>query len=521
MSVASTPAQADVQPPAGLVARSSAALSTAWSLKHYLPTVARTAVSYYVWGPPQESWPLQLALFTALARYQSAATAAERKLRQTASSSSSSSTTPELDVVKATQATRRRVEKLLVGREPEQPKGGAVWEVAVGVKKRGLKGVLEEVDAQEDGTRTIKAEWTAHRSLFISPSSEPPKPSDRVILYTHGGAYTLLSVKTHRSLCVQLSKETGYRVLSLDYRLSPETRYPGAVLDAVNAYFYLTQDLGIPASNIIVGGDSAGGNLALALLLYLRDAGLPQLAGGLLISPWVDMTASLGSWDENKDLDYLSSGDPSDPLSPPRLFLPPDSYDTLIASPYVSPALSAPLHSLPPLLIHSGAVETLRDEHTLLAQRAARAGVDVTHEVFGSSVHVFHMIMKESSAEVGLKAIGEWATARREKETSVRPVEAEKLREVDERLRTAWEDRPAAEKAERAPSTLPAPRFTWDRVVERPPPIKLRENAHEVARQAVEENEREAERVPEGLTAVYYARPAQGVVGRVRGLLHL
>lgn len=211
----------------------------------------------------------------------------------------------------------------------------------------------------------------------------------------------------------------------------------------------------------------------------------------------------------------------SDPLSPPHLFLPTSSYSTLVSSPYVSPALSASLTSLPPLLIQSGALETLRDEHTLLALRAAKAGVEVTHEVFRESVHVFHSIQKETSAKAALSAVGEWARTRK----PVQPLPAlEQLQKVDEELRTAWTSRPASVREEKpASSPIIPPRFTYEKRFERLPPLQLRSSAVDEAKKAVEEAE--GYKAGNELTAVYYARregrEERGVVGWVRGLVGL
>ncbi|GAA5888692.1 hypothetical protein JCM5296_000069 [Sporobolomyces johnsonii] len=493
------------QPPPGLVARSYAALTTAWSLKHYIPTLVSTLVSYYVTGPPHESWPLNIALFTALARYQTASAIAERRLH------------PEkkIDPVKAIQKSRRRLEGLNL---PE-PKNGFAVGVEWKVKGRGLKGVLEEMDKEETGDRTLKAEWVTHNSLM----SGERQPNDKVVLYLHGGAYCLLSLKSHRPLCINISKQLACRVFSVDYRLSPEVVFPAALLDAVSAYYHLTEELRIPASNIIVSGDSAGGNLALALMLYLRDNGLAQVGGGILISPWVDMTASLASWDDNKDFDYLAM-DSTDPLLPSRLFLGPSAYDALVASPYVSPALSASLHSLPPLLIQSGGAETLRDEHTLLAQRCDRAGVDTTHEVLDDGVHVFQAIMKDTSARVGLGAIGAWARSRPE---GVQKLEGDAWDEVGRRLSEEWEKRKdvsPAKPRERGADGERTGRFVYEPVTKAAPPIRLREDAHDAAKKAVEENEKHEPRM--GLTVVYRARRNEAfggssVFSRVWGRLHL
>ncbi|EGU12195.1 putative Monocarboxylate permease [Rhodotorula toruloides ATCC 204091] len=465
---------------------------------------------------PQESWPISIALFTALARYQAASSAAERRLNHDPSK--------PLDPARVMQASRKRLERWMGG--GGQPKGGAVWEIEIGVRKRELKGVLEEVDSLENGERTFKAEWVAHRSLLTGEK----KPEQKVILYAHGGAYTLLSPKTHRALLCQISKETGARVLSIDYRLSPETKFPGALHDAVSAYLYLTQDLDIPAGNILVSGDSAGGNLVTALMLYLRDEKLPQVGGAILLSPWVDLTSSLASWDENKEFDYLSlTDDPNDPdpLNPPRLFLPAEpDFSKLLIHPYVSPALTADLSNLPPLLVHSGGVETLRDEHSLFAQRAARAGVDVTHEIFRDGVHVFQALAMMSSATAALQAIGESAKNR---PARVEKVDEEKVfGEIDARLKQAWEGRAQKAKVEqgqkqgeREKKAEQVAKFTYERVVEEAPPIRLRKTAHEAAKKAVEENEHYKPK--EGLTTVFVAKkaPSPGVLGRLFGSSHL
>ncbi|BGP26282.1 hypothetical protein JCM10295v2_005228 [Rhodotorula toruloides] len=436
---------------AGLAARSVAAAQTAWRLKAFIPTVLRTTASYYIWGPPQESWPISIALFTAVARYQATSSAAERRLNRDPSK--------PLDQAKVMQASRKRLERWMGG--GGQPKGGAVWEINVGVKERELKGILEDVDSQEKGDRTFKAEWVAHRSLLTGEQ----EPEQKVILYAHGGAYTLLSPKTRRALLCQISKETRARVLSIDYRLSPETKFPGALHDAVSAYLYLTTDLGIPAGN----GDSAGGNLVTALMLYLRDEKLPQVGGAVLLSPWVDLTSSFASWDENK---------------------------------------------------------TLRDEHSLFAQRAARAGVDVTHEIFRDGVHVFQALTAMSSAAAALRAIGKWA---KDRPARVEKVDEEKVfGDIDAHLKHAWEGRdqkakaePGRKQSEREKKAAQVAKFMYERVIEEAPPIRLRRSAHEAAKKALEENEHYKPR--EGLTTVFVAKkaPSPGLLGRLFGSSHL
>lgn len=114
-------------------------------------------------------------------------------------------------------------------------------------------------------------------STPTSPSSASPAKKPRVILYLHGGAYYAFSASTHRSLTAQLSLSTSSRIFALNYRLSPETRFPGPLHDAVSAYLRLYETEGVGreggAEEMLVAGDSAGGGLCLGLLMYLRDNG--------------------------------------------------------------------------------------------------------------------------------------------------------------------------------------------------------------------------------------------------------
>ena len=101
-----------------------------------------------------------------------------------------------------------------------------------------------------------------------------------------------MSASTHRFLTISISRYTECRVFAINYRLAPETRFPGQLHDAVSAYMRLTVDMGIPPEHIVIAGDSAGGGLALATLMYLRDNQYPLPSGAILQSPWVDLTMS-------------------------------------------------------------------------------------------------------------------------------------------------------------------------------------------------------------------------------------
>ena len=234
----------------------------------------------------------------------------------------------------------------------------------------------------------------------------PGAAADRLILYLHGGAYTTGSLVTHRRHVAQLSAAAGARVLNVDYRLAPEHPHPAAVVDAVTAYRWLVTDGGASPERVVLCGDSAGGGLAVAALVALRDAGDPIPAGAALISPWTDLTFSGASHDARLEVDpmcsraslspsadaYVGEGDPKAPL--------------------VSPA-HADLAGLPPLLVHVGDHETLLDDSTMLAERAAAAGVDVELWVAPEMIHVWHLFagMVPESDEA-LASLGRWIAAR-------------------------------------------------------------------------------------------------------------
>jgi monoterpene epsilon-lactone hydrolase len=207
---------------------------------------------------------------------------------------------------------------------------------------------------------------------------------DKAILYFHGGGFRIGSVTSHRDLIAQIALASGCRVLAINYRLAPEHRFPAALDDALAAYGWML-DRGMKPGNIAFAGDSAGGNLALAAMLALRERQLPLPVSAVLMSPWTDLAATGESYVTRADADpihqrpmilalaknYLGGqGDPCDPL--------------------VSP-LYADLTGLPPLLIQVGDRETVLDDSVMFTDIARAAGVDVSLEVWDGMIHVFQM----------------------------------------------------------------------------------------------------------------------------------
>ena len=182
-------------------------------------------------------------------------------------------------------------------------------------------------------------------------------------------------------LASDIARQAGTRVVTVDYRLAPEHPYPAAIEDAVAAYRGLL-DSGLPAGRIALAGESAGAGLAVATLVALKAAGLPQPSSAVVFSPWADLTLTGTSMTRKAAVDpsltpqglrrrvadYVGAADPDDAL--------------------ISPVF-ADLTGLPPLLIQVGSHEILLDDATRLAVRAAAADVEVTLEVTPGVPHVF------------------------------------------------------------------------------------------------------------------------------------
>lgn len=224
----------------------------------------------------------------------------------------------------------------------------------------------------------------------------PEEGSERVMLYFHGGGYLIGSPATHRAMTGHLAKRGKMAVCALDYRLAPEHPFPAGLDDAVAAYQALF-DQGCSGEQIMLGGDSAGGNLALGLVLRIKRAGLPMPAALVCFSPLTDASLS--------QLHQPPAGDPLLSLAwitqAGSLFCPPgiDRRD-----PFLSPVY-ADLTGLPPMLVQVGEDEVLLNDSLRLAERATAAGVDVHLQRYPGCWHVFQ-------AHAGLLDIANVAMAR-------------------------------------------------------------------------------------------------------------
>lgn len=235
----------------------------------------------------------------------------------------------------------------------------------------------------------------------------PPVYDERIILYLHGGAYSVGSCASHRGIVAHIAKASRARVLLPEYRLAPEHPFPAALDDAVAAYRALLDD-GVQPGSMVVAGDSAGGGLTLSTLVTLRDQGNPLPAAAVLLSPWTDLAAT------GETLQSCAAKDPW--LRSDRVASTAAQYcgNVDATDPRVSP-LYADLHGLPPLLIQVGDHEILLSDSTRLARRAREAGVDVTLEVWEGMWHVWHILVRlVPESQQAIDRIGRFVRAKTE-----------------------------------------------------------------------------------------------------------
>jgi acetyl esterase/lipase len=241
---------------------------------------------------------------------------------------------------------------------------------------RALRGLIE---VEPDSINGIPGEWLR----------TPPLPSKRpVLFYIHGGAFVVGSPSMERPFIAHLVAASRADAFSVDYRLSPRHRFPAALVDVTKAYIGLLER-GIEPDQIVVTGDSAGGNLAAALLVRLRDEGLPLPAGAVLFSAWLDLAVTGATTASNAGTDYLPMND-ADPAEPYLGGADP-------TDPWVSP-LYADLSGMPPMLIAAGGREIILDDSTRFAERAWEAGVDATLYVEEDMFHAWASVVPEHPA---------------------------------------------------------------------------------------------------------------------------
>ena len=258
-----------------------------------------------------------------------------------------------------------------------------------------LHPLPDDVAVSEVTAGGVPAHWLA------APGAE----AGRVLLFLHGGGFELGSLRSDGELAARLGRASGMRVLFPEYRLAPEHPFPAAIDDVLAAWRWLRAGEGLSARSIAVAGDSAGGGLAVALLVAARDAGEELPAAAVLMSPTVDLTGSGASMTERADQDplstpamlrqfaagYLAGADPATPLASP---------------------LFATLTGLPPLLIQVGTADLLLSDSERLADAAGRAGVDVSLHVGEGLPHVYPIMLGTPEADQATQQTGTFLRVR-------------------------------------------------------------------------------------------------------------
>lgn len=261
----------------------------------------------------------------------------------------------------------------------------------------------------------VSVEATQVNDLHAEWLKPKAAPEDKVLLYLHGGAYLIGSCRTHRQLVSHIARAGGINALVPDYRLAPEHRFPAAIEDAVRVYRWLLSE-GFKPGDIFIAGDSAGGGLAIATLLSLRHAGVPLPAAAVLLSPFLDVSASGESATTRAEQDpWFDPGD---------LAVVADNYcdnaDDL-RNPLVSPVF-ANVAGLPPTFIQVGDDEILLSDATRYAALMDAAGLEVQLEIWPEMWHVFQLLAgKMPESRKAIRKIGAYL---QEQMKSAEPLEA-------------------------------------------------------------------------------------------------
>jgi acetyl esterase/lipase len=284
---------------------------------------ARTLGRRFMRGPRHPTWPLPFELAIALMR-----------------------TTLQRDHERAALAVRKRVSPL-------------------------SRGVQRSVQVRHEQRAGVAIE--VHTPLGF-------RAGDPTLLYLHGGGYVTCSPASHRDLIARVARASGARCIAPDYRLAPEHPFPAALDDVLAVYRALLHGETEP-DRLFLAGDSAGGGLALATMLRVRDEGGPLPRAAVLLSPWVDLSLSAEELAGLGPYDYLNA----------RMLLetaPKYAGAQPLSHPLVSP-IHADLRGLPPLLIQTGEWELFCHQNQRFVERARSQGVSVQHEIEPGMLHVF------------------------------------------------------------------------------------------------------------------------------------
>ena len=254
-----------------------------------------------------------------------------------------------------------------------------------------LTRVAKNVAIEEDNLYGLKAEWY-----------RPEKArSGKILLYLHGGAFVLGSCDSHRKLVTQIARAGRIDAVLPEYRLAPEYPYPAGLQDCVGVYRALLE-YGYNPDNIVVGGDSAGGGLTMSLMLELRHTGLPLPGAAVLLSPFLDLTAS------GESVTTRAAQEPWFRAEDVRVVIKYYCPDENLEDPLISPVF-ANVAGLPPTLVQVGDDEILLSDSTRITEKMNAAGVEVELQIYPEMWHVFQLFVgKMPESRVAVDKIGDF-----------------------------------------------------------------------------------------------------------------
>jgi acetyl esterase/lipase len=259
------------------------------------------------------------------------------------------------------------------------------WLLKLGVARVKLNKGVSRRAVSVDG---VSCEWL----------NSPENPPGKVMLYLHGGGFVLGLTPLHIHMGAYLLRKMNLRILMVDYRLAPGHPFPSALEDCSTAYSWLLKQ-GFSARDIVIAGDSAGGNLTITSLMKLRDSGIPLPAAAACLSPVTDLT-SIGSMEDGFK-------DPLLPHKAMRFYT--ESYVGLsdARNPLISPVFGD-LRGLPPMLVHAGEDEVLRQDAVRITSLAKAAGVEVRLEIYPRMWHVWQLYLTLPQAVHSLDDIAQF-----------------------------------------------------------------------------------------------------------------
>lgn len=273
----------------------------------------------------------------------------------------------------------------------KQPLLGKKLDVPFARRRLALPGRLPEMLPR--GLRVEPSRDPVLKGEWLIPADVAPR---RTLLYLHGGGYFACSPRTHRAVAAHLAARARAKVISLDYRLAPEHPFPAALDDAVAAIRALRTH-GVDPRSLGIAGDSAGGGLALAAMMAIRDAGEPVPGAAALFSPWTDLAATGDSLKQNEEIEAML------PVHLVREAGMLYAGTASLEHPYVSP-FYGDFEGMPSLLILASASEILLDDSLRVVQKAREAGVAVECEIWRGLIHAWPVAgpaMREARDAIG------------------------------------------------------------------------------------------------------------------------